>query len=275
MSQQPRFFRKNLIDLDYNNVTFTITDSVASSTGSTLTNLMLNRDNDSGWSTTGSDDSANTQLDLVFNDVLQFDSIILAGHNFDNFTIQYYNEGSMTYTDFSTAISTSSLTVDTSFFEFDSVDSSRIRIIIGGTQVADADKVLRQLIVTRKIRTGQLEGWPIIKNSTLDLEKNAVKTISGKSKITRRVGSFSCDMNFKTWPSQADMDLMEDLHFFHPNGFLFWPSGGDETQFKYKRINYRAKDIYLCGIESEWNPDWYKGLYKNGLDMRVRLVEVI
>jgi len=275
MSQQFRFFRKNLIDLDYNNVTFTITDSVATSTGTTLTNLMLNRDNESGWSTTGSDDSANTQLDLVFNDVLQFDSIIMTGHNFDNFTIQYYNEGSMTYTDFSTAISPSGLTVDTSFFEFDSVDSSRLRIIIGGTQTADADKFISQLIVTRKIGSGQLEGWPLIKKPTLDLEKKALKTISGKSKIVRSVGAFSCDLDFKTWPSDADMTIIEELHFFHPNGFLFWPSGGDETQFKYKRINFRAKDIFLCGVDSEWQPEWYKGLYKNGVDMKVKLVEVV
>lgn len=275
MSQQLRFFRKNLIDLDNNAVTFTITDSVATSTGSTLTNLMLNRDNESGWSTTGSTDAANTQLDLTFTDVFQFDSIIIAGHNFDSFTLQYYDEDTMSYTDFSTAVNESGVTTDTFYAEFTSVNSSRLRLIITATQTANADKKISQFIVTRKIKTGQLEGWPVVSNSELDLQKKALTTISGKSKITRRVGAFSCNLDFKRWPSEADMDLIEELHFFHPNGFLFWPSGGDETQFSYKRINYRAKDIFLCGIDSEWQPTWYKGLYKTGLDMKVKLIEVI
>lgn len=274
MSQQPRFFKKNLIDLSFDSVTFSITDSVASNTGSSLTNLMLNRDNDSGWATTGSDDSANTQLDLTFNSTLQFDSIILVGHNFDNFTIQYLNDSAV-YTDFSTAISPTGLTETTSFFEFDVVNSTGIRLIIGGTQTADVDKFLSQFIITQKIRTGQLVGWPLIKKPTVDLQKRNLTTISGKSKITQRVGAFSCDMDFKTWPSQADMDLIEDLHFFYPNGFLFWPSGGDDTQFKYKRQGFRKQDIYLCGVRSEWEPEFYKGLYKNGIDLKVKLVEVI
>ena len=77
------------------------------------------------------------------------------------------------------------------------------------------------------------------------------------------------------WPSDADLTLLESLHFYNPKGFLFWPSAGDEEQFKYRRIGFRSRDIYLCGVISEWQPEWEKGIYVNGINMRVRLTEVL
>lgn len=275
MSSQLRFFRKNLIDLDQSNVTFAITDSVATSTGDSFVNLMLNRNNESGWGTIGSSDAGTTTLVLTFTDILQFDTVILTNHNLKSYTLKYWDDIGLSWTDFSTAVAPTTNTEDTTFHQFTAVNSSKIQLIINGTQTADADKFISQIIVTRKIQQGQLEGWPIIKKPSIDLNKKAIQTISGKSKIIERVGAFNCSLDFSVWPSDNDLLLLEDIHFYHPRGFLFWPSAGDDAQFRYKRIGFRNKDIYLCGVTSEWQPEWEKGIYVNGVNINVRLTEVI
>lgn len=273
MSQQLRFFRKNLIDLSESNTSIAITDAVATNTGENFVNLMLNRNNDSGWATTGSTDAATTTMVVTINEELDFDTIVLVGHNLKSFTLKYWNGSA--WTDFSTAVNETTNTKDTNLFQFNNVTSAQIQLVINGTQTADEDKIIRQLIVTRKIESGAFEGWPILQKPSVDLSRKAIETISGKSKVTQRVGSYSVSLKFQTWPSDNDLTLLEALHFYHPKGFLFWPTGGDEDQFRYKRIGFRNKDIYLCGVISEWIPEWDSGVYVNGINMTVRLVEVI
>lgn len=276
MSAQLRFFRKNLIDQDQAGaVTFNVNDATATNNGLAFTDLMRNRDNNSGWATTGSNDAANTTLGLTFNGVFEIDTIIIAAHNLKSFTLQYRDLDSGNFVDFSTPINETVNTKDTNFFGFNTVNTTGLQLVISGTQVADSDKFIAQFIVTRKIKAGQLEGWPILKAPTVDLLKKPITTISGKSKIIQRVGAYSVSMDFNVWPSDSDLELLENLHFFHPKGFLFWPAAGDEEQFRYKRIGFRNRDIYLCGVASEWKPEWERGIYVNGMNMRVNLVEVI
>ena len=276
MSQPLRFFRKNLIDRDNPSaVSFIVTDPVALNTGENFTSLMLNRDNTSGWATTGSTDAATTTLEARFADLLQFDTVILAGHNMKSYTLKYWDADTTSWIDFSTVVAPTDNAKDTTFHQFNTVNSSRLQLVINSTQVADADKVIAQFIVTRKIGLGQFEGWPILKKPTVDLTKKKIETISGKAKIIQRVGAYSVTMDFSTWPSNNDLSLLEEIHFYHQRGFLFWPAAGDEEQFRYKRIGFRNKDIFLCGVVSEWSPEWEKGIYVNGISMRVSLVEVV
>jgi hypothetical protein len=111
MAQQIKFFRKNYIDQSYSNITLTVTDATASDTGSSILTYLQNRKNTSAWLTTGSADAANTQLDIDWGTSLDLDTLILVKHNFDAYTIQYWNGSA--YVDFSTAINESSLTPTT------------------------------------------------------------------------------------------------------------------------------------------------------------------
>lgn len=275
MSATPKVFRKNLIDLDYSQASISVTDEIADNDGQFSVDFLRNRDNESGFATTGSSDAANTQLDVDIGDLQAIDSIVLVMHNFKSYTIQYKDPDSGEYTDFSTPISLTANSKSTTIHQFDLVNAQHVRLIIKGTQVADADKVLRQLIITRKIKNGQFSGWPVFKSVAIDLSKKANETLSGKIHQIESVGKYSLQMDFKTYPVADDIALLYSLHFDYPLGFLFWTGGGDEDQFQFSTGGYRPQDIYLMKCTTEWNPAWEKGYYKGGVNISVKMAETI
>ena len=54
MSGQIKFYRKSHIDFDRINPEITVTDSVATNDGQEFINFLRNRNNNSGWNTSGS-----------------------------------------------------------------------------------------------------------------------------------------------------------------------------------------------------------------------------
>lgn len=270
MPQQIKFYNKNEIDIDDTNTTITITDSTATNNGQDYVNFMRNRNNESAWLTTGSDDAANTQIDVDMSDARPIDRIILVGHNFKAFTIQYWNGAS--YVDFSTAINETTNSDFVTEFIFDEVETSAIRIIITGTQVADEQKILRQLIITKSI--GQLEGWPQVKKPVYSIEKRAVKMLSGKSYISRQRGNFSCTLSVANYNIDADLDIIEAV-YFAIRGVLVWINADDDTQFSRTHITYRKQDIFLMLPQDEWTPEHYKYYYRTGIKLDMNLIEVV
>jgi len=270
MSSQILLFEKNKIDLDNPNGSITVTDSVASSTGDTIIDFVRNRSNNSSWLTTGSTDAANTELLVDFGDNSDISDIILMQHNWDSYTAQYWNGSA--YVDFSPAINETGTVVDTTHHTFTNVNTNRVKIIIGSTQVADADKQLSQLICTE--RFGQLNAWPTIKKPTVSLNKKKSRMLSGKTFVTETTGYFSCELEVKILKLDADLTIVENV-FFARQGVLVWLCGGDEDQFSSKRIGYRLKDLYLMRPTNEWQPEWYKGVYTAGMKVVIKLEESI
>jgi len=271
MGSQIKFFTKNIIDIGNINASIFVTDTVATNNGQTFVDYVRNRNNWSAWATTGSTDAANTQLDIYFGDSREISSIILILHNFKNYTIQYWN--GISFQNFSTSISITNNTLETTSHEFTQVTTNQIRLIVTATMIANDDKFLRQLICIDKIGTGQLEAWPNIKNPTASLNKQSSKMISGKSNIIETSGYFQASLNLSYWKSANDLDMLERI-FFRREGVLVWLCGGDETQFSSKRIGYRLQDIYLVRPTNEYEPEWNTSVYTNGLNIRMDLVEV-
>ena len=270
MSSQIKFYEKSLIDQDFEGTTITITDATATNTGQDFVDFMRNRSNDTAWLTTDSDDAANTQIDIDLGGDRPFNRILIVGHNLKAFTIQYYN-GS-TYVDFSTAISETTNTKDTNEFTFDSVTIQLIRIIITGTQTADEDKQINQLIITNSI--GQLEGWPQVKKPRTSLNKKSVKFLSGKLLPIRQRGFFSCQLTVPLYNIDADMAIIEAIYFSF-EGVLVWINAGDDSQFSRTNIGFRSTDIYLMLPTDEYTPEHYKGLYSSGIKFKMDLSEVV
>lgn len=167
MGNQIIWFEKNKLDQDNESASITVTDLVAENDGAEFVDRMRNRDNRSAWMTTLSTDAANTQLDIDLGEDEFISDIILVKHNFKSYTIQYWN--GTTYINFSTVIAPTNDQNSTSHFNFNKIESSKIRIVIFGTQVADDDKELFQLIITDRI--GQLNGWPEISGTEFDTTK--------------------------------------------------------------------------------------------------------
>ncbi len=263
---QLRFFRKNFADFEKATV------SVIASEAPTLANFILQRTNRNGWGTSGSVDANNTTLQISLGDLATIDSLFLIGHNFKSFTIQYKDPVSGGWLAFSPAIAPTNSTDSTSFFSVTAVQTTDILVTILGTQVANSDKILNQFICTTSL--GQLAGWPVLNNTKLAVNLTELQTLSGKSAIIQNVGKFSQSLNVTNWSSAADLAIVESL-YNSPEGFLYWPCGGNQTQFSSVRQGYRLQDIYLCRCNNEFNPDWADGLYKAGMTIQIDLVEVI
>lgn len=272
MSSQIMFFNKNKIDLSNDLVTITVTDSIATDTGQSVVDFIRNRNNTSAWLTTDSTDAANTELLIDTIDGREISEILLIGHNFKAYTIQYWN-GSI-FTDFSTAISETVNTETTNHHTFDLVTTSMVKIIITGTLVVDADKQLKQLIFTDKVQTGQLIFWPQIKKPRHNTNKRVNVMLSGKVNVVESVGGFSVDLSISNWTKSADLDIIEDI-YFGKRGVLVWLGGGDEAQFAQQRIGYRKEDIFFMRATNDYIPEWRSFIYQNGIKLTMKLREAI
>lgn len=272
MAAQIRFFNKNKIDLDNPNVTITVTDATATNDGQDFVDFMRNRNNTSAWLTTGSNDAANTELLVEMVDEREISEILLICHNLKAYTIQYWN-GSI-YTDFSTPIAETVNAELTNHHTFTKVSTSRIKIVITGTQVADADKQIKQLIFTDEVASGQLEGWPVIKKPRHSKNKRITSMLSGKVNVVESVGSFGMDLSVRNWNIDSDMELVEEIYFGN-RGVLVWLSGGDQTQFSRAHIGYRKEDIFLMRATNDYTPEFRSGIYSTGVKITMKLRESI
>lgn len=266
MASQIIFFKKNKADFEMDYVTATASE------GNDTSRNVLNRSNKSAWATSGSVDASNTTLEIDMVDVRLIDSILLMKHNFKSFKIEYWNDDTLAYQTFPTPIDQTTNTSESSYFSVSPTYTSKLRLTVRGTMVANADKHLFQFIMTEKI--GQLAGWPIIKKPLIGRDIKKRKMLSGKMHVVENVGFYQCRLSVAHWKSSEDLAIVEAL-YDQSEGFLFWPCGGDEAQFSSVRQGYRFEDIYLVRCLNEYSPEWDGGLYKNGLKIDIDLAEVV
>jgi len=264
MAGQIIFFEKNKADFTYESVSVTATESDEFAAN------ILNRNNSTAWITTGSVDANETTLVIDMADTKDISEIILIKHNFKSFEVKYWD--GTDYQNFSPAINETTNSDETNYYVVESVNTSRIQIVIHGTMVTDSDKFLYQFIATEKL--GQLAGWPIIKDPKLSRNRKKNLMLSGKQTIFENVGSFSCTLKFNNFSSDQDFTLIENL-YDQSEGFLVWLCGGDETQFKSIRQGYRMQDLYLMKCSDEYTPEYNKGLYKGTISLDIKLEEVV
>jgi hypothetical protein len=265
-----KFYEKSYLDIDSQNITITVTDATATNSGQSYVDFVRNRNNETAWMTTGSDDAANTQIDIDMAETLAIDRLLIVKHNLKAYTIQYHNGSS--YVDFSTAINETTNTKSTNEHIFTEVQASKIRIITTGTQVADDDKFIYQILICKSL--GQLEGYPEIKKPVYSANKRVIKLLSGKSFIARQRGAFSCTLDVKNYNITADLNILESI-YFNLSGVLVWVNAGDSDQFSREHISYRPEDIFLVQPTDEWTPEFYKSLYQSGIKFKMNLVEVV
>lgn len=270
MSAQAIFYRKNYVDISRSDVTITITDNTASDDGQSYVDFMRNRNNRSFWLTTGSDDAANTQIDVELADSQTFSDIILVEHNFDSFTIQY--DSGSGFTDFSTPINESGNTDSTTVFNFDEVTADKVRIIITGTQTTDDDKRLGQLYICQRIADGQLVNYPRI-TQTHSTNKKINRLLSGKVNVIESIGATRMSLSVENWKVQGDITILENL-FFNRQGFHVYLSGGNEAQFAVPTVGYRKKDIYFMRPTNDYEPVLARN-YRTGYNLSIDLEECI
>jgi len=265
-AQQIKFFRKSRCDYEFSYVSATASNSPASA------GYPLQRSNRLGWGTSGSSDAENTTYQVNFGDVVTVDSIILINHNWKNYKIQYLASDGVTWTDFAPVVNPTTSTDSTTLHSVPSTVTTSLKVTIYGTQVANAEKILSQFIATSLI--GQLTGWPVMDMPTLGRALQEQIVLSSKSRILSNIGRYSISLKFPIWNKTADITIIESLVAAN-EGFLFWPCGGDQSQFFSVRLGYRLQDIFLMRVKTEYKPILYRGFYSVGMTIQLDLVEVI
>lgn len=262
---------KNIIDIDNDNITMNVSDSVATATGTP--NFVRDRKNSTGWATTGSSDLATCTFAAESSQEETFDTIILIGHNFKNFTIQRFN-GTI-YEDFSPAINVTNNTATSTKYSVASNSTTSVKITITGTMTADDDKFLAQMIITNQLydfgTTNQME-----MDIVLDRDKKLTKTVSGKYHVARKPGGLSAKISKKNITTAAALAALKAI--YESNfGFLFSFSGFDESLFTKTtaQFGYRKQDIFLMKAKTELESNYNDSYFNRGQDHKIDLIEII
>jgi len=263
------FLRKNFIDLQKPNVDITVTDSVALNNGQNSVDFLRNRNNISAWQTTESSDAANTVLLIEMFDFQDVDFIQLVKHNFKDYLIEWRDNLDV-WNEYVNVVGSST---DTSIHEqLIAVCTNTIRITIYNTKEADDDKELRQLIITEK--QFRFEGWPVVKKPKHSQNRKENKMLSGKSRFVTSRGAFSTELEIKLTGNDHDLEMHEDI-YYQAEGLLLLISGGKEDQFRTQRKGYRNEDIVLVKVADEYSNPYDKGIYSNGIKIKMKLKESV
>lgn len=260
------FLKKNRIDAEYTLPVLTASEGTA-----TIENVR-DRSNRTAWQTVGSTDASGTTVLVEFGETRRLTDILLIRHNFKAYTIQYYDDDALAYANFSTPISETVNTDETTLHQFTAINTTKILLTISGTQVANAEKTLYQFIATERL--GRLAGWPQIKKPRIGREVKTSKMLSGKSNVVESVGFYSVRLSVTNWSSDADLAIVESLYDSN-EGFLIYPSGGNEAQFSSVRQGYRLEDIFLVRCTNDYNPEFVGGFYRTGLKLDIDFTEVL
>ena len=203
--------------------------------------------------------------------------IFLVDHNWKEYTVKY--GASVDFTNVTGidgalggGIAETAYARDTSYYEFDSVNTDTIIITATKTQTADQEKTLVQFIATEEL--GTLTGYPRIGNVKLDRNTRREKAISGRQHVEKSYESASFDLNLRTYPGQADIDLLDSLHD-RDIPFLAWLSGGMPDQFRFTQRGFRLKDIYSMQTDRAASNAYDKNIYINGVNQRYSFQEVV
>lgn len=146
-----------------------------------------------------------------------------------------------------------------------------------GTQTSDSPSTgslfrIAQLIGTEEL--GQLEGYPVISNNEFDQNLSIATSASGRVSVVRNVGAYSFDLSVRIWNVAADLSLIQSLYDQFPS-FLVWINAGDTAQFSNPLRGFRFEDIYHVQATNTFRPQKYKGLYRAGYRIRMRLAEAL
>lgn len=240
-------------------------------------NLCLGTNKYFKWQSSGSDDITTETLTITLPVSTSISRIFLVNHNLKNFQIQYGASldfanvvGLDSYSD--NLIDVTGFARNTAYFEFDAVTTDTIIITMDTTQTANAEKYIGQVIVTNEL--GTLTGYPEIKNVTFDRNISKEKSISGRKHIQKSFESFSFDLDLNTYPVQADIDLLDDLHE-REDSFLVWLCGGKPDQFRIKQRGYLVNDLYTMQVDKPRKNNYPKGVYLLGVNQNYSFEEVV
>ncbi len=257
--------------------------SITATSGNTSAKLCIDKNFYTVWQSVGSNDATTETLEITFPSSKTINRVILQKHNFKSYTVKYWNGAS--YVDFTnvisilnstptTGISESLYSLDTSYYEFDSVSTTKIEITTTLAQTVNAQKYLTQFIATQEL--GTLEGFPVITTASHSQNERTQTTLSGKMNIEKSYRTFQLSLDFNAYPSQNDIDLITEL-FERVEGFNVWICGGKfgSTYYRFTQLGYNLRDIYFMQTMGDLSTLYHANIFTNAPNTRISFVESI
>lgn len=229
------------------------------STGTTTAAYLYDFDRSTRWISSGSNDSTQESITINFESSQTINRICLLNTNFKNFTIKYDNSGWQNFTNVyskkSDLTPVTGIAVTTNsdiarYFEFDSVTTSAIQILINTTITANAEKYLYELYIGLEIGTfisdlacSPNDYKPI---SSYKRAQYLEKSNGGLIKL-ERADKYQAKVNLKQIWDSADIVILQTM--FDYGEFAIYPCGAYE-QYTTER-GWRIQDFYHVLIKGD------------------------
>lgn len=257
MGTNVKFFDQNFINGDVDYTFTTATESNAS--------FLYDRNRNTKLTSIGSSDSSNEDWVFDFGVAKTFNRIIIDNHNIKSGSIQYWNGSS--YVDFSTAISWSANAVTTNYFEFTSVDATKIRLRMSTTMVANAQKFVGELLVCLEL--GEVSENPSSYDPSFQENSRIHRTQSAGNVFVFFGSKFTCELKFDH-ATEADVTLFYALKNLGRPFFVYLCGG----QTSFNDVGWRIHDFYLVNYTNEFAPAPKTNILNLGTSIKLELEEV-
>lgn len=204
-------------------------------------------------------DASNFDIVVDFGIATTFNRIYLAGTNAIS--------GSVAYWDGTQYLSLATITTNTGvlYFETNSTTTTKIRVRLTATLVANSEKTISELIITTEL--GMLEKNPSANELTYVAEDKILRLSNGKQSVVRFGISFKGKLELKN-ASQNDMNLIFSL-YNRVDPFYIWLCGGIDRQNTF----YKLSDLYFVNIIGELVPKLKGNLFEIGEEIKLEIAE--
>lgn len=272
-----KFFDQNFAD----SKTDAFFDSISS--GAPSAPFIRDRNPYTYWRSVGSNDGIIEYIEIKFPAPITYNRVFFIDHNAAIIKLQripsapYTNvigvNGISIPTDSSGFIE-SGITIPTSYYEFDPVTDSEIRLQLRTTQIPNQEKYLNSFVIGNEL--GTLQGYPIVRDATKDKKLRKSILLNGRSFVTKSLEVFRTLLDFKNYPPglDADLDLTYSL-FDRDNPFYVWLCGGrtGDPYFKYQLRGFRLEDLHLVQTVNIFKDKYRKNIYSSMVDLKLQLEE--
>ena len=256
--------------------------AITASTNDGAAKFILDYNKHTLWESIGSNDITQETIEIELLTPQKINRLFIINHNLKKYNIKYWNGSA--YVNFTNAIGMNgevkgSITETTysrssSYYEFDEITTDAIYITMDATQIANQDKEIYGLYITEEI--GTFEGFPRISRIKHDRSLRVAKALSGKAIVQKSYEVTEFSISFKTYPLQSDIDIVNTVHEIEET-FLVWLCGGRVGTNYFRLVNrgYRPEDLYNMQIDKAISTDYEKGIYTNGINTSISLVEAV
>jgi hypothetical protein len=267
----------------YKNYLVQYGQSIAVSSGSTTAANMYDFDRSTRWLSSGSSDVIQESIVISFDSAQTINRICLLNTNFKKFTIKYDNAGWQNFTNVyskktdNSPVTGISITTNSDiarYFEFDSVTTSSIQILIDTTITANAEKYLYELYIGYEIGTfiSDLAATPNDYKPMASYKRAQYleKSNGGLIKI-ERANKYQAKVNLKQIWDAADIVILQTM--FDYGEFAIYPCGAYD-QYTTER-GWRIQDLYHVLIKGDEESEFDIGRDKNlGQNFKFDLLEL-